>query len=136
MNKGGGWTVRNLALEYAPGHWVQDALCGQTDPELFFPEKGVSSARAKLVCRQCPVITQCRDFAVAAPMLLDGVWGGTTARERQELRRERGIRSRLPNVCGTPAGVRRHYRNKEVPCAACRRAAAQDRAERRKAANQ
>lgn len=134
MKKGGGWEVRNLSLEYAPGHWVEDAVCGQTDPEIFFPEKGVSSAMAKLVCRRCPVIDKCLDYAVNAPMILDGVWGGTTVKQRQELRRQRGVSNRLPDVCGTPAGVRRHYRNKEVPCAACRRASAQDRAERRRAA--
>ena len=31
--------------------WQDQALCAQTDPEAFFPEKGGSTREAKRVCR-------------------------------------------------------------------------------------
>ena len=39
--------------------WREHALCAQTDPEAFFPEKGGSTREAKKVCQSCPVRTEC-----------------------------------------------------------------------------
>ena len=33
------------------GNWQERALCAQTDPEAFFPEKGGSTRDAKKVCQ-------------------------------------------------------------------------------------
>jgi len=70
------------------GEWLPefrlDGLCAQTDPELFFPEKGDSSAAAKRVCGRCPVESECLEYAVAHRIDV-GVWGGTTASERLDL---------------------------------------------------
>ena len=41
---------------------------------------------AKAVCTGCPVLEQCRTYALARPTL-SGIWGGTSDRERQALRR-------------------------------------------------
>ena len=35
--------------------WQERALCAQTDPEAFFPEKGGSTREAKKVCLSCDV---------------------------------------------------------------------------------
>ena len=35
--------------------WQERALCAQTDPEAFFPEKGGSTREAKKVCMACEV---------------------------------------------------------------------------------
>ena len=35
--------------------WQERALCAQTDPEAFFPEKGGSTREAKRVCLSCDV---------------------------------------------------------------------------------
>ena len=35
--------------------WQERALCAQTDPEAFFPEKGGSTREAKKVCLTCDV---------------------------------------------------------------------------------
>lgn len=67
--------------------WMQDALCAETDPEIFFPEKGQSSREAKLICGQCDVRAQCLDYALEDRDLL-GVWGGTAPREREEIRKQ------------------------------------------------
>ncbi len=75
-----------------PETWTLDALCAQTDPEVFFPDRGQNPKAAKRICAQCPVAEICREIAVADPAIT-GVWGGTTHRERQQIRRERGLPS-------------------------------------------
>ena len=35
--------------------WQERALCSQTDPEAFFPEKGGSTREAKKICVGCEV---------------------------------------------------------------------------------
>lgn len=81
------WDLRNAIKAHVPGEWVASALCGQTDPELFFPENGQSAAPARMICRQCKVRTECGEYALSAPGRLHGVWGGLSEEERAELRR-------------------------------------------------
>ena len=66
--------------------WQTDALCAQTDPEAFFPEKGGSTRDAKRVCAACPVRDECLDYAMAHDEKF-GIWGGLSERERRRLRR-------------------------------------------------
>ncbi len=39
--------------------WHDLARCAETDPEMFFPEKGESTRPAKRVCAGCEVRTEC-----------------------------------------------------------------------------
>jgi len=64
--------------------WRDSAVCAQTDPELFFPDKGLRPREAKVVCARCPVRTECLTYALAHDRAY-GVWGGTTERERRKL---------------------------------------------------
>jgi WhiB family redox-sensing transcriptional regulator len=66
--------------------WQADALCAQTDPEAFFPEKGGSTREAKKICQQCDVRSECLDYALANDERF-GIWGGLSERERRRLRR-------------------------------------------------
>jgi len=66
--------------------WMTGGLCAQTDPEAFFPEKGVSSAEAKSICTGCPVIAECLQYALEHGET--GVWGGTSERQRRKMLRE------------------------------------------------
>lgn len=61
--------------------WMDSSLCAQSDPELFYPEKGQSANAAKRVCSQCPVRQECLDWAVDAGED-HGVWGGLSRKER------------------------------------------------------
>lgn len=72
-----------------PPPWTVEALCAQTDPEVFFPEKGGrhQTGRAKAVCAACPVTTVCLQYAIANREEF-GVWGGTSPEERRELWQE------------------------------------------------
>jgi WhiB family redox-sensing transcriptional regulator len=71
-----------------PLAWQTDALCAQTDPEAFFPEKGGSTRDAKKICTTCEVKAQCLDYALANDERF-GIWGGLSERERRRLRRAR-----------------------------------------------
>ena len=68
--------------------WQADALCAQTDPEAFFPEKGGSTRDAKRVCEACTVKDACLEYAMANDERF-GIWGGLSERERRRLRRAR-----------------------------------------------
>lgn len=43
----------------ATDQWQDRALCAQTDPEAFFPEKGGSTREAKKICMGCEVRHEC-----------------------------------------------------------------------------
>ena len=66
--------------------WQERALCAQTDPEAFFPEKGGSTREAKRVCTGCDVRAECLEYALAKDERF-GIWGGLSERERRKLRR-------------------------------------------------
>ena len=66
--------------------WQERALCAQTDPEAFFPEKGGSTREAKRVCSSCEVRAECLEYALANDERF-GIWGGLSERERRKLKR-------------------------------------------------
>jgi WhiB family redox-sensing transcriptional regulator len=66
--------------------WQADALCAQTDPEAFFPEKGGSTRDAKKVCSSCTVRSECLEYALENDERF-GIWGGLSERERRRLRK-------------------------------------------------
>jgi WhiB family redox-sensing transcriptional regulator len=66
--------------------WQDRALCAQTDPEAFFPEKGGSTREAKKVCSGCEVRSECLDYALANDERF-GIWGGLSERERRRLKK-------------------------------------------------
>ena len=69
-----------------PLAWQEDALCAQTDPEAFFPEKGGSTRDAKRICAQCTVRAECLEYALKNDERF-GIWGGLSERERRRMRR-------------------------------------------------
>ena len=66
--------------------WQERALCAQTDPEAFFPEKGGSTREAKKVCVSCEVRAECLEYALSNDERF-GIWGGLSERERRKLKR-------------------------------------------------
>ncbi|MCV7416030.1 WhiB family transcriptional regulator [Mycolicibacterium litorale] len=72
--------------EDADDLWQERALCAQTDPEAFFPEKGGSTREAKRICMGCEVRDECLDYALAHDERF-GIWGGLSERERRRLKR-------------------------------------------------
>ena len=66
--------------------WQERALCAQTDPEAFFPEKGGSTREAKKVCLSCNVRNDCLEYALGHDERF-GIWGGMSERERRRLKK-------------------------------------------------
>ncbi|TDC96379.1 WhiB family transcriptional regulator [Saccharopolyspora aridisoli] len=66
--------------------WQERALCAQTDPEAFFPEKGGSTREAKRICAGCEVRSECLEYALQHDERF-GIWGGLSERERRKLKR-------------------------------------------------
>jgi len=116
------------ALYVEPQPWMAAARCRNVDPDLFFPTKGGPdvTAHAKAVCAQCPVRTECLEYAVENGERY-GVWGGLSPKERRPLVRERRRLAPLKAIAhGTNRGYRMHHHRGEVPCAACLWAHSQD----------
>jgi WhiB family redox-sensing transcriptional regulator len=70
--------------------WRQMARCRGVDPEVFYPvsddEEAADEARA--ICALCPVREPCLEYALTVREK-EGVWGGTTERERRRILRRR-----------------------------------------------
>jgi len=90
--------IRDIFVSNAPGidlltaeeaDWHDRALCAQTDPEAFFPEKGGSTREAKKICTGCEVRSECLTYALANDERF-GIWGGLSERERRRLKRTAG----------------------------------------------
>jgi WhiB family transcriptional regulator, redox-sensing transcriptional regulator len=73
-----------------PAGWQEKALCAQTDPEAFFPEKGGSTREAKRVCSSCEVRAECLEYALENDERF-GIWGGLSERERRRMRRSQAM---------------------------------------------
>ena len=65
--------------------WRDQAACNGADTRLFYPEDGGSVRKAMAFCAVCPVVTECRQWALEFPEVW-GVWGGTSERDRRQPR--------------------------------------------------
>jgi ferredoxin len=78
--------------------WMAKAACLNVDPEVFFPSKGQSTAEARSHCRTCPVVAECRAYALDIGASLYGVWGNTSEYQRLQMRSDTAPRT--CRVCG------------------------------------
>lgn len=81
--------------------WQDRAACTGMDRLLFFglddeprPDLEIREAKAKAVCKRCPVRVQCLDYALRHS-IRHGIWGGLNEEERA---RERRRRARKPDA--------------------------------------
>jgi WhiB family redox-sensing transcriptional regulator len=93
-----------LALKQLWPPWMEDAVCAQTDPESFFPEKGGSTREAKKVCLTCDVREQCLKYALDNDERF-GIWGGLSERERRKLKKADAAQLDPPAPSDTPQEV-------------------------------
>lgn len=82
-------SARNLLV--LPEFDLNQALCAQTDPEIFFPEKGGSVRLAIDICNECEVRLECLEWALTNNEKY-GIWGGMTAKDRERLKKQRGVK--------------------------------------------
>ena len=72
--------------------WRARAACRGPETALFFPPTSVErredrearELRAKAICRQCPVSSECLDYAMGVGEM-HGIWGGLNEAERRAL---------------------------------------------------
>jgi WhiB family redox-sensing transcriptional regulator len=76
-------------------NWSDRAACLTAEPETFFPVGSTGAAlddvaAAKVICRSCAVLDQCRDYALASRQPF-GVWGGLDEEQRRAIWSERPV---------------------------------------------
>lgn len=83
-------TILGEPFGIKPEPWQEEAACQYVDPELFFILKGQTTKvrQAKKICRSCPVVDQCREWAIEIGDR-HAILGGTTERDRRHLRKAR-----------------------------------------------
>ncbi|MCF6793940.1 WhiB family transcriptional regulator [Corynebacterium pseudokroppenstedtii] len=79
----------DILFDSVEQEWQEQALCAETDPEAFFPEKGGSTREAKRICKACAVRDECLEYALEHDERF-GIWGGLSERERRRLKRQIG----------------------------------------------
>jgi len=90
-------TIKHLPRSFTAAYdWQQQSACRGLDSGVFFHPSGERGAsrtrraeRAKEICAGCPVLTQCREHALASHEPY-GVWGGLTEEERDWILRQHG----------------------------------------------
>jgi WhiB family redox-sensing transcriptional regulator len=92
----------SLVLANADYAWRKAAICRDTDPDLFFPVGTTGYAlvqidKAKQVCTECPVHTECLEYALETNQD-SGIWGGTSEEERRHIRRQMAARGKAAAV--------------------------------------
>lgn len=84
---------------YAPdtiepaGQWLKQAACVGHEDAMFPGSLDADIEAAKAICRGCPVMEQCKRWALD-DRIPEGVWGGMSEADRRSYFRRRGIRLR------------------------------------------
>jgi len=68
--------------------WMLRAKCRGVSPADFFPSDGVGVEVVQRICHDCPVRSECLEYALAN-RIEHGVWGGASERERRRILRRR-----------------------------------------------
>lgn len=142
-----GWPPSGAATTSRAAAWRLRAACQDTDPEVFYPGPGGhrQARLAKRVCADCPVRSECLDFAVRNG-ITDGIWGGLAVRERRGVASEaapdwqwRGPEEEPPQFgCGHHRTEENTYRASDgiARCRICLSAKARRRTEKLQAARE
>jgi WhiB family redox-sensing transcriptional regulator len=70
--------------------WRRDALCREPaySDVTWFPTRGEDAEPARAVCQRCAVQEECAAFMGALGGRLEGVWAGTSGRDRRRTRHD------------------------------------------------
>lgn len=64
--------------------WMHDADCTDHDIALWFSRNPIDTLKAKSICADCPVRTDCQQHALTHGER-HGIWGGLTEQDRDEV---------------------------------------------------
>mgnify|MGYP001250654885 FL=1 len=76
--------------------WSNRAMCKNLETEVFFPSRGEAVTPIKIICKSCPVVKPCLEYAMKSGEKF-GIWGGTSERDRRKMRGLRG-RQRIKGI--------------------------------------
>lgn len=65
-----------------PGPWYASGVCHGTTTSVFYPQERVDAELGLAICRKCPVMNECRDYA-REHRIRYGTWGGESEWERR-----------------------------------------------------
>jgi WhiB family redox-sensing transcriptional regulator len=68
--------------------WIRLAACVGHDPDHWYATERAAYRYARAVCADCPVKTDCLNWALRADEY-QGMWGGLSPQQRRHLSRER-----------------------------------------------
>ena len=79
-----------MGAHMLPSAWQSRAACRGPESVMFFPppyperkeDREMREGRAKAICRSCPVLEECLDYALSIREP-HGIWGGLTETERR-----------------------------------------------------
>lgn len=84
-----------------PTDWLTGAPC-KADPDAMFPgTNDADIAYAKSICRRCPAVERCLQWALETGQE-HGVWGGLSEKERRRIRRRAARPISIDDYTGTP----------------------------------
>lgn len=92
------WRANGACRDHPPRWWFPDSEAStrgrprRHDPATIDPD----AARALAICATCPVLLDCRSWALAHEA--NGIWGGLTAGDRARERRRLHIRLNEPSA--------------------------------------
>jgi len=69
-------------------HPAPNALCAESDPDLWASEDRPGIKEAKKICLRCPLVKDCAQWATDTREP-HGVWGALTAHQRERIRTKR-----------------------------------------------
>ena len=81
-------TEQTFGFTLTPEPWTKLAACAEVPGDLFFTDDAGERVpeQVKDLCRNCPSRVACGEYALRN-RIDDGMWGGMTPRERNEIRR-------------------------------------------------
>lgn len=78
---------REAEFDFAQLPWMSQAKCRDVEPEMFFAEDPRAQKQAIGVCKACPVLAECLDYAIATNS--EGIWGGLLPSQLDQVKRRR-----------------------------------------------
>lgn len=77
--------------------WMASGNCANEPPEIFFPSDGAGVIVAKKICKDCPMVEQCLEYALSN-RIEHGVWGGCSERQRRRILKKRKLEVKAESV--------------------------------------
>lgn len=89
--------VNDIIITNSKESWRRQGICSHTDPDIWFPEreKITHCKQAIELCLQCPVRIECLEAALTSEEEERGIWGGTTTKQRKQIRETLARRQEL-----------------------------------------